>query len=66
MDNYAVLIYSTQFGIGSFCSLRNLLYGHNDGPERVPASRLRQLQYKLGPAQMTGANKEAGDGTGES
>ena len=28
MDNYAVLMYRSQFGIGSFCSSRKLLHGH--------------------------------------
>lgn len=51
-----VLIYRAQFGIGSFCSSRNLLQGHTFGHERDPASRLRQLQYTNGPALMTGAN----------
>jgi hypothetical protein len=52
IDNYLVLIYRAQCGIGSFCSLRNLSHGHKDGPGRVPASRLRQLQYKNGPAKF--------------
>ena len=51
-----VLISHAQFGIGSFCSSRNLLHATKMDNNEMPASRLRQLQYTNGPARMTGAN----------
>jgi hypothetical protein len=50
VDNYAVLMYSVQFGIGSFCSFRNLLVGHKCWTRKNSCLKTPAAAVKRDPA----------------